>query len=538
MRLLGRQRLPGRALLPGRRPVVLGGPVAVGAWRRRNRLSGGAPRAYGLDGLDLRNVAALPLQVLEERPAVLPVLLFCVGVLQRLVGLRRRLVTPQGLEAGGLQARRAQELPHHMQRVVRALPPVVRAEPHHGRVEAYPGAHDEARVHQQEPAVGAVLGGARLAGQLALPAEQAPDAAARALVHHALHHVKHALGHGLRKALAGFAAEARQLVALAVGDPRDEHRRLIPPAMGYRGVGGRHLHQRHLARAQPDGRHGLQLALDAEAAGHVGHLLRPHVYDELRGDRVDRMRQRVGQGERAPRDAAGVARRPPPARLRVHVLGRLILEHVARRVAFLQRRRVDERLERRARLPLRQRDVVVAVLFVIAAAHPRLDVPVGRVDGEEACFQALHRLLDRVHEGGVGAQRVQQRLLAHACLARGAVALRLPDALGQQIRLRLPEVSERLDLALEGAVVGGRPGEARRVFAAPLDGGHRLKVAAHLLDGLRGGGLQARVDGRVDAQAVGVEVVAVRVGPLVEPVAQVLGEERGQVVFVRQAAEV
>ena len=103
--------------------------------------------------------------------------------------------------------------------------------------------------------------------------------------------------------------------------------------------------------------------------------------------------------------------------------------------------------------------------------------------------------------------------------------------IGQQALLRLVFVLARLyglfvlfalaHKALHQRVLG-RPLAAR----APQAIGRYLQLAALARHGLVGPGLHARINGRLHHQAVGVDVVVVRVGPVDQPFAQLLCKVR------------
>jgi hypothetical protein len=95
-----------------------------------------------------------------------------------------------------------------------ALPPVVAAQGDAVVVEADPGAAHQLRVHQDEPAVGVVLGGAGLAGQVGAQAELVADGHAGAPVHHAAHHVEQGVGHARVRAASGRRGELLQHLAV------------------------------------------------------------------------------------------------------------------------------------------------------------------------------------------------------------------------------------------------------------------------------------------------------------------------------------
>jgi hypothetical protein len=157
-------------------------------------------------------------------------------------------------------------------------------------------------MHQDEPAVGVVLGGAGLAGHVGADAEAGADGRAGAAVDHAAHHVEQrVVGRGRQRAF-GDGAELRQHLAVLVLDARDHGRRDVLPAVGDGAVGADHFLERHRAGAQRQRRHLFELALaHAHRAGQLRHAVRADRLHQLGGDRVLRIDQAVAQAHRAAR---------------------------------------------------------------------------------------------------------------------------------------------------------------------------------------------------------------------------------------------
>ena len=110
------------------------------------------------------------------------------------------------------------------------------------------------------------------------------------------------------------------------------------------------LDQRHLRRAERDRRMAHDLRRDAELADLLDHLVDAHRRDEPHADGVERVLQRGPQRDRAEELRLVVVRRPQAGRgLDRH---RRVLHDAHLGEAVLERRRVDVRLDRRARLAL------------------------------------------------------------------------------------------------------------------------------------------------------------------------------------------
>ena len=133
----------------------------------------------------------------------------------------------------------------------------------------------------------------------------------------------------------------------------------------------RHLHQRHLGRAEREAWHRRQLRMHPKALRHVDHALDADRLDELRRHRIERL----GEGA-AQRDRAVIA---PIVILRLPVadLDWLVHHHAVRAVAVAQRGQVDKDLEQRAGLAVRLRRAVELAFVVVAPTDHRQDRAVG-----------------------------------------------------------------------------------------------------------------------------------------------------------------
>ena len=382
-------------------------------------------------------------------------------------------------------------------------------------------------MHKHKPAVGAVLARSCFAGEVAARVEAAAQVCAGSVVHHAAHHVGQLDGHVGVEHAPFVRTRVRQEVGeqLAVGalDAVDHDRRAAHAARGDRGVGARHLEQRHLRGAQRQRRHRPQIRLDAQAPRRPRQVARPDVVDEAYGDRVG------GRGERvferhvlARRAARGVLGRP---RLAVDLeRGRRVGQAVGRRPALFERPGVQERLERGARLAPRARDVVVGGARVGAAAHPDADGAGRRVHGRDGQLEAHLDGADAVAEGAVGFELREHGVRVVAGGDGALVAARVAHEGVGGARTARPELGERLDAARPVLVGRRRLAEQAAGRARPLHVGDGLQGIAEAAHGLVGGLLEAPVERRVHHQPVAVEVVAVALGPALGDGADVLGE--------------
>ncbi len=237
-------------------------------------------------------------------------------------------------------------------------------------VIAEPDRGDEPCRVADEPGVAEILRGAGLAADL--PAGDV-GLGAGAADHHLMQHGVH---HRQRLRLDD-RAEARRRAGidhLAGGRlhlPDDIGQHALA-AIGEGRIGRRQLDRRHLRGAERQREVRLQSGVDAEALGGADDLLGRHFIDQPRRDRVQRMRQRGLEGDRAAIGPGVVLRLPALERDRAVVADRV------GRQAFLQRSEIDEGLEGRARLALRRRGAVELALGVVAPADQRTDAAIGR----------------------------------------------------------------------------------------------------------------------------------------------------------------
>ena len=197
---------------------------------------------------------------------------------------------------------------------------------------------------------------------------------------------------GLIVPFGGVAADAFALVvlvdgvAVAVLDAVDQRRLHPAAAVVEHRIGGDHAQHGGLAGAERVGQIRRQFVIDAEPLGVFGDQRHADVLREPHRHHVARLFEAEAQGRRAIKLAA-VVFRPPDAAALPHVdFDGRIHDDARRRVAVVERRRIDERLERRARLPQRlRRAVELALVEGEAADH-----------GEHAAGARIH------HHHGAG----------------------------------------------------------------------------------------------------------------------------------------
>ena len=273
-----------------------------------------------------------------------------------------------------------------------------------------------------EPGVGMVIGGARLAGDRPAEVRGGPGAVLDVLLEDLRDDVGDAFGDD---PLAGGLAPARGLVLLVPGqdDARDRHRPRVDAARGQGRVRGGHLERRDADRAQADRGDRGERRLDPELVRHRGDVRRADVDGQLRVDGVVGAERRVLDRDPA-RVAVVVGRHVPGLDLRA----RLVLERrrdvvAVRGVdALRDRRREHEGLERRPRLaPGLDGEVELVPLPAGDDRVHRPDRARARVDCDDrgsGVGPQVQRLLDRALGQALQA-RVDRRVHAEAPLANG-----------------------------------------------------------------------------------------------------------------------
>ncbi len=398
---------------------------------------------------------------------------------------------------------------------MRPLLVVIRTKIDGRRRKSDPRTHHEIGMHEHEPAVCAVLGGAGLGRHVSADAVGVADAYARAVVRHTPQHVHDRIGNRRRYGAAVFAAKARDDVAVVVLDARQEGRLAVVAVIRQRAVGADHLQERDGTRAEPDRGHGIQFAADTHPPGVVGDRPRADSLDHLRSDGILRVCQGVLQRDHLTGCRTDVSRRPAPPRVRIDVRHDLVANERHLGKAVCERRRIDERLESRSRLPLRHCNVVELNLAEVPSADPGHHVAVLRIHGGEARLHAPKLAFERIDEGWICAERIDHRRAVRGAGDHAAIAVRLPDHLINALRIPIP-------------------------IAVDADGPirHPLKVVAHRVDSGLCRLLDARVDRRIDAEALRVKVDLVAVRPIIQPLPEVLGEVRRRTVGAVQPLEV
>ena len=374
-----------------------------------------------------------------------------------------------------------------------------------------------------EPAVGVVVGGSRLAGNLPLKPVDGAQARARTLVDHGLHEVDHEVGGLLGDGLALAGRIASDLHAFAVGDSRDILRVHVG-AVRREGVVGRN-HVEHVDFGRP---HAERIDLVdvggyAHLAHHGGEGGRPELLHQVGGDVVRTPGETPAEGDRLPYvlGPVGASRRPGGSVVEHEGLGE-VHHLVAGGHALLHGQGVEERLDRGADLALALAHVVVFEISVVGSADIGLHVSGARLYRHESASE--YGLV--VAYGVVG--------------GHGGVDVSLVVPCEHPHPRRLAELGVDLGVALAGAVLQtvavapatrllhqhlGRlvvdaVGEGLVALPAHLLVEEVLQVASEVfVDRLLGVLLHLVVDGGVDAQSVAVKVVARAVGlpVLVEP---------------------
>ncbi len=163
------------------------------------------------------------------------------------------------------------------------------------------------------------------------------------------------------------------------------HRQLA--AIGEGGIAGGEVEQRHLIGAERQRGDRQQVGFEAAFMGGFDDCLAPDLQHQMHRHRIVGMGQRIGE-----RGAPGifqrvVLRRPAADR------HRRIIDDRGRLEAGLERREIDEGLERRARLAQRIGGAVELARLVILAADDRPDRSVRRHRDERRLCRSIGRRL-------------------------------------------------------------------------------------------------------------------------------------------------
>ena len=149
---------------------------------------------------------------------------------------------------------------------------------------------------------------------------------------------------------------AEDRLAVAVLDAVDHRRLDLLAAIGEHRIGRNHPQHRGFAGAERHGKHRQHLVVDAEALGIFGNEVHAHVVGKPHRHQVARLLDAEAQRRGAGRTAA-VVFRPPDLAARDD-LERGVENDGGRRIAVVERRRVDEGLEGRAGLAHRLRRAI------------------------------------------------------------------------------------------------------------------------------------------------------------------------------------
>ena len=180
-------------------------------------------------------------------------------------------------------------------------------------------------------------------------------------------------------AVAGALVVAVDGLAVAVLHPVDQRRLDPQPAVGEHRVGRDHVVERRLAGAERIGEQLRHVVVDAEALGVLADDVHADVLGDAHRHQVARLLEPGADRRRAVELLVGVLR-PPDAGAGRHLDRRV--DHDGRRaVAVVERRGVDEGLERRARLAQRLGGAVEDARLVGEAA----------LHGEHAPGLGVHR---------------------------------------------------------------------------------------------------------------------------------------------------
>ena len=409
---------------------------------------------------------------------------------------------------------------------------------------AYPGTDHELRAHAHEPSVGVIVGGTGLAAKLGVSArtDEAVETCRCSawLGETALQKLLHQEGALIRYHLFLGRWSLVYHLAVVVYNFCNQYRVVVLAVVGDGAVGASHLQEVDIARTQSQRRLVVQRTLNSHLLGGLDDALDAHLLTQSHSHGVDTLGEGTLQRNAVAREGAvGVARCPG-----YHfVLDFVVYLHrdifvsalVARGQSLVHRLGVYEELEGRARLSFCGHLVVLPVVEV-DVAHPSL----------YGSRLWLHRHEGAVHEGGHILDTV---LRGHHLLNRSLVVvehLHRVNPLAVVVVHRVGVVRIfRQEVLVERLSLGDAVDEVGydivvlvlpRILAHPVALAHLVAMDApvvveaflhlfHLLAGsLLGIFLHAGVDGGVNLQSAGVEVVALVLAPVFQVVGDGLAE--------------
>ena len=471
-------------------------------------------------------------------------LLVVAGALVHVVGdvfIIRLSETAVVLLESGVAHDRLKEIAADGECRARTLSESARAEVDAAVFAAYPCAANQVRTDAHEPGIGVVVAGAGLAAEVGIPCGTNAHPAVQAhrggsgLAQSAHHHLLHQPG-----ALHGddlFLGLGRLIdfAPVFVDNPRHEHGFHMLAVVGNGAIGVGQLEQVHVAGTQ--GERGLffEHALDAHLVGGGRDVADAHLLTKTYGNGVDALGEGGLQRNGVAREAAVGIGGPPDGGLVLLLVVNLhlyvfVAALVAGRESLVHGLGIDEQLEGGAGLA-HGRHLVVFPRVEVNVAHPGLHMAGLRFHGHESAMHESHHVADAVHgrhlllDGAVGIVE-ELHLVGLVQVVFDGVGT-VGEAV-EQVLIDGQLLHDALDEIGNLAVVLVLP----RILRTPMG----VEVLLHLLHLLAGGFLgillHAGVDGGVDFQSAGVEVVAVVLAPFFQVVGNGLAEILGLSVVV------
>ena len=298
-------------------------------------------------------------------------------------------------------------------------------------------------------------------------------------------------------------------LAVAVHDACDDDGVVAHTVIDHSAVGIDQFHQVNIAGSQRECRFFLERRLDAHITGHTRDVVEAHFLSHAHSHAVDTLCEGRTQGHIGAREGAVGVGGPPGfhfARLIIpdHRVDVLVETSVTGHEAALHGCGIDKEFERRARLVLGAH-LVILPRVEVHITHPRLDVAVARVHGNEAAVHEVQHVAHRVHRTHLHIQRVVLIVeqVHHVGLVHVVVdRVQVVGIAGQQLVVDRRVARLVLDKVGDGLVVLVEPA----VLIAPM----AAEVALHnlhlLADGLLGILLHPGVERGVNLQAVALQV--------------------------------
>src|SRR6185437_1422964 len=393
-------------------------------------------------------------------------------------------------------------------------------------IESHPDAGDEVRCVAHEPDVGAVVGSAGLAARGNVKAGVPNGAVSSTALHHVLHHADHQPRFFGRHHLRARLCRLPDHLMVRVLDAQNSRWLRADAERRERGVCADQLNRNHLSRSDVDRWIRRDRRGDSKISRFVDHRLWAKLHAGLDGDDVAGLIQ-ASPHRHGALELEIVVLRLPRRSISLRNRYRRIVDDVRRWLASLDRRRVDDRFERRARLPQRLRCTIELGVVEVAAADHCAYTTGARIERDECSLQVRRYSRPRFSGGELCDVGLVARMLVRAVSpALDRAKLPLQRAFGGGLHVEIERGVDvetlRVDLVAELLIqlLPNPLDEIRRGLARLDLGGEAQRIClCETSVGVRNGAVLAhQLDDRVASlnRAIGIPARIVALGRLGE----------------------